>query len=76
MVSYEGLDGLLILFEMSQDQVKCLFILVVVYMSMCFDVVCGDLYVIDDVKLEEICKIWEKVVVEILCLDVILFVFE
>ena len=39
MASHEGLDGLLILPEMSQDQVKRLSTLVAAHMSMCLDVV-------------------------------------
>ena len=41
--SHEGLDGLLILPEMSQDQVKRLSTLVAAHMSMCLDAACGDL---------------------------------
>ena len=37
MASHEGLDGLLILPEMSQDQVKRLSTLVAAHMSMCLD---------------------------------------
>ena len=44
MASHEGLDGLLILPEMSQDQVKRLSTLVAAHMSMCLDAACGDLY--------------------------------
>ena len=61
MASHEGLDGLLILPEMSQDQVKRLSTLVAAHMSMCLDAACGDLYATDDVKPEEIRKTWEKV---------------
>ncbi|MBB7435161.1 replication endonuclease, partial [Escherichia coli] len=59
MASHEGLDGLLILPEMSQDQVKRLSTLVAAHMSMCLDAACGDLYATDDVKPEEIRKTWE-----------------
>ncbi|ELR7355541.1 replication endonuclease [Escherichia coli] len=71
MASHEGLDGLLILPEMSQEQVKRLSTLVAAHMSMCLDAACGDLYVTDDVKPEEIRKTWEKVAAETLRLDVI-----
>ncbi len=71
MASHEGLDGLLILPEMSQDQVKRLSTLVAAHMSMCLDAACGDLYATDDVKPEEIRKTWEKVAAETLRLDVI-----
>ncbi len=60
MASHEGLDGLLILPEMSQDQVKRLSTLVAAHMSMCLDAACGDLYVTDDVKPEEIRKTWKR----------------
>lgn len=76
MASHEGLDGLLILPEMSQDQVKRLSTLVAAHMSMCLDAACGDLYVTDDVKPEEIRKTWEKVAAETLRLDVIPPAFE
>lgn len=76
MASHEGLDGLLILPEMSQDQVKRLSTLVAAHMSMCLDAACGDLYATDDVKPEEIRKTWEKVAAETLCLDVIPPAFE
>lgn len=66
MASHEGLDGLLILPEMSQDQVKRLSTLVAAHMSMCLDAACGDLYATDDVKPEEIRKTWEKVAAETL----------
>ncbi|HCP0892040.1 TPA: replication endonuclease [Escherichia coli] len=76
MASHEGLDGLLILPEMSQDQVKRLSTLVAAHMSMCLDAACGDLYATDDVKPEEIRKTWEKVAAETLRLDVIPPAFE
>ena len=76
MASHEGLDGLLILPEMSQDQVKRLSTLVAAHMSMCLDAACGDLYASDDVKPEEIRKTWEKVASETLRLDVIPPAFE
>ena len=71
MASHEGLDGLLILPEMSQDQVKRLSTLVAAHMSMCLDAACGDLYATDDVKPEEIRNTWERVAAETLRLDVI-----
>ncbi|EEE7243362.1 replication endonuclease, partial [Salmonella enterica subsp. enterica serovar Braenderup] len=64
MASHQGLDGLLILPEMSQDQVKRLSALVAAHMSMCLEAACGDLYATDDVKPEEIRKTWEKVAAE------------
>ncbi len=76
MASHEGLDGLLILPEMSQDQVKRLSTLVAAHMSMCLDAACGDLYATDDVKPEEIRKTWERVAAETLRLDVIPPAFE
>ncbi|EJQ7646131.1 TPA: replication endonuclease [Escherichia coli] len=76
MASHEGLDGLLILPEMSQDQVKRLSTLVAAHMSMCLDAACGDLYATDDVKPEEIRNTWERVAAETLRLDVIPPAFE
>ncbi|RZM84516.1 MULTISPECIES: replication endonuclease, partial [unclassified Escherichia] len=76
MASHQGLEGLLILPEMSQDQVKRLSTLVAAHMSMCLEAACGDLYATDDVKPEEIRKTWEKVAAETLRLDVIPPAFE
>ncbi|EFO0290749.1 TPA: replication endonuclease [Escherichia coli] len=76
MASHQGLEGLLILPEMSQDQVKRLSTLVAAHMSMCLEDACGDLYATDDVKPEEIRKTWEKVAAETLRLDVIPPAFE
>ncbi|EKM7959070.1 replication endonuclease, partial [Salmonella enterica] len=42
MASQDGLEGLLVLPEMSQDQVKRLSTLVAAHMSMCLDAACGD----------------------------------
>ena len=66
----QGVEVLLTLPEMSQDQVKRLSTLVAAHMSMCLDAACGDLYATDDVKPEEIRKTWEKVAAETLRLDV------
>ena len=65
MASHQGLEGLLILPEMSQDQVKRLSTLVAAHMSMCLEAACGDLYATDDVKPEEIRKTWEKVAAQL-----------
>jgi hypothetical protein len=43
MASHDGLDGLLVLPEMNQEQVKRLSTLVAAHMSMCLDAACGDL---------------------------------
>lgn len=50
MASHEGLEGLLVLPEMNQDQVKRLSTLVAAHMSMCLEAACGDLYSTDEVK--------------------------
>lgn len=76
MASHEGLEGLLILPEMNQDQVKRLSTLVAVHMSLCLDAACGDLFVTDDVKPEQIRQSWEKVAAEAIRLDVIPPAFE
>nr|DAL28945.1 MAG TPA_asm: Replication associated protein [Caudoviricetes sp.] len=76
MASHDGLEGLLVLPEMSQDQVKRLSTLVAAHMSMCLDAACGDLYVTDDVKPEEIRQAWERVAAEAMRLDVIPPAFE
>ena len=76
MASHEGLEGLLILPEMNQEQIKRLSTLVSAHMSMCLDAACSDLFVTDDVKPEQIRRSWEKVAVEAMRLDVIPPAFE
>lgn len=76
MASHDGLEGLLVLPEMNQDQVKRLSTLVAAYMSMCLDTACGDLFVSDDVKPEEIRQAWERVAAEVMRLEVIPPAFE
>lgn len=76
MASQEGLEGLLVLPEMNQDQVKHLSTLVAAHMSMCLDAACGDLFVSDDVKPEEIRQAWERVAAEAMRLEVIPPAFE
>ncbi|MDS7766381.1 replication endonuclease [Klebsiella michiganensis] len=76
MASHEGLEGLLILPEMNQEQVKRLSTLVAAHMSMCLDAACSDLFVTDDVKPEQIRQSWEKVAAEAMRLDVIPPAFE
>lgn len=76
MASHEGLEGLLILPEMNQEQVKRLSTLVAAHMSMCLDAACSDLFVTDNVKPEQIRQSWEKVAAEAMRLDVIPPAFE
>ncbi|WP_334353894.1 replication endonuclease [Enterobacter hormaechei] len=76
MASHDGLDGLLMLPEMNQEQVKRLSTLVAAHMSSCLGTACGDLFVDDDVKPEEIRKSWERVAAEAMRLDVIPPAFE
>ena len=76
MASHDGLEGLLVLPEINQDQVKRLSTLVAAHMSMCLDAACGDLFVSDDVKPEEIRQAWERVAAEAMRLDVIPPAFE
>lgn len=76
MASHDGLDGLLILPEMSQNQVKRLSTLVAAHMSMCLDSACRDLFVSKEVKPEEIRQSWERVAAEAMRLDVIPPAFE
>ncbi|EKP1132536.1 replication endonuclease [Klebsiella michiganensis] len=76
MASHEGLEGLLVLPEMNQEQVKRLSTLVAAHMSMCLDAACSDLLVTDDVKPEQIRQSWEKVAAESMRLDVIPPAFE
>lgn len=76
MASHDGLEGLLVLPEMNKDQVKRLSTLVAAHMSMCLDAACGDLFVSDDVKPEEIRQAWERVAAEAMRLEVIPPAFE
>ncbi|ECS6591662.1 replication endonuclease, partial [Salmonella enterica subsp. enterica serovar 6,7:-:1,5] len=76
MASHDGLEGLLVLPEMNQEQVKRLSTLVAAHMSMCLDAACGDLFVSDDVKPEEIRQAWERVAAEAMRLEVIPPAFE
>lgn len=76
MASHDGLEGLLVLPEMNQDQVKRLSTLVAAHMSMCLDAACGDLFVADEVKPEEIRQVWERVAAEAMRLEVIPPAFE
>lgn len=76
MASHDGLEGLLVLPEMSQDQVKRLSTLVAAHMSMCLDAACSDLFVSDDVTPEQMRRAWERVADEVMRLDVIPPAFE
>lgn len=76
MASHQGLEGLLVLPEMNQEQVKRLSTLVAAHMGMCLDAACNDLFVSDDVKPEQIRQSWEKVAAEAMHLDVIPPAFE
>lgn len=76
MASHQGLEGLLVLPEMNQEQVKRLSTLVAAHMGMCLDTACSDLFVSDDVKPEQIRQSWEKVAAEAMRLDVIPPAFE
>ncbi|HHQ6009570.1 TPA: replication endonuclease [Enterobacter hormaechei subsp. steigerwaltii] len=76
MASHDGLEGLLVLPEMNQDQVKRLSTLVAAHMSMCLDAACGVLFVTDDVRPEEIRQSWERVAAEAMRLDVVPPAFE
>ena len=60
MASHQGLEGLLVLPEMNQEQVKRLSTLVAAHMSMCLDAACSDLFVTDDV-------IWSPIVEGRIC---------
>ncbi|MGC6042330.1 replication endonuclease [Enterobacter kobei] len=76
MASHQGLEGLLVLPEMNQEQVKRLSTLVAAHMGMCLDAACSDLFVSNDVKPEQIRQSWEKVAAEAMRLDVIPPAFE
>lgn len=76
MASHNGLEGLLVLPEMNQDQTKRLSTLIAAHMDICLDAACSDLFVTDDVKPEEVRQAWERVAAEAMRLDVIPPAFE
>ncbi|HCT8090432.1 TPA: replication endonuclease [Enterobacter hormaechei] len=76
MASHDGLEGLLVLPEMNQEQVKRLSTLVAAHMSMCLGAACGELFTDEDVTPEEIRRSWERVAAEAMRLDVIPPAFE
>lgn len=76
MASHDGLEGLLILPEMNQEQVKRLSTLVAAHMSMRLEAACGELFTDEDVTPEEIRRSWERVAAEAMRLDVIPPAFE
>lgn len=76
MASHNGLEGLLVLPEMSQDQTKRLSTLIAAHMDICLDAACSDLFVTDDVKPEEVRQAWERVAAEAMRLDVVPPAFE
>ncbi|EOI5752846.1 replication endonuclease [Enterobacter hormaechei] len=76
MASHDGLEGLLVLPEMFQEQVKRLSTLVAAHMSMCLDAACGELFTDENVTPEEIRRSWERVAAEAMRLDIIPPAFE
>lgn len=76
MASHDGLEGLMTLPEMNQNEVKRLSTLVGAHMSMCLDTASSELFVSDDVKPEQVRKVWEVVAAEAMRLDVIPPAFE
>lgn len=76
MASHNGLEGLITLPEMNQNEVKRLSTLVSAHMSMCLDTASTDLFVSDDVKPEQVRQVWEAVAAEAMRLDVIPPAFE
>jgi len=71
MASRDGLDGLLELPGMNQDQVKRLSTIIATHIDICLDEACTTMLVSDDVSPEEIRRIWERVASEAMRLDVI-----
>ncbi|WP_058973342.1 replication endonuclease [Type-D symbiont of Plautia stali] len=76
MASHDGLDGLLALPEMNQNQVKRQSTLIAAHMSMCLDKASGHLFITDNVTPEQIRQAWELVAAEAMKLDVIPPAFE
>ncbi|CCG88513.1 putative replication endonuclease from prophage-like region [Erwinia piriflorinigrans CFBP 5888] len=76
MASRDGLDGLLVLAEMDQHRVKRLATLVSAHMSICLEEASNALFTADEVKPEEIRRVWERVAAEAMRLDVIPPAFE
>lgn len=71
MAGCNGLDGLLNLPGMNQDQVKRLCTLIASHIDICLDEACTTMLVSDEVSPEEIRRIWERVASEAMRLDVI-----
>lgn len=71
MASHQGLDGLLVLPEMNQNQVKRLSTLVAAHMDMCLEAACSEFLAGDDSLPEQIRRVWERVADEAMRLDVI-----
>lgn len=71
MAGSNGLDGLLDLPGMNQDQVKRLCTLIASHIDICLDEACTTMLVSDVVSPEEIRRIWERVASEAMRLDVI-----
>lgn len=71
MASREGLDGLLILPQLTQAQVKRLATLVAAHMDIFLDTAYCELFVGKDMTPEEIHRTWERVAAEAMRLDVI-----
>ena len=76
MASLEGLDGLLTLPEMNQEQVKKLSTLVASHMGMFLNEASDHLFQEENVKPEEIRSAWESVAAQTMRLDVIPPAFE
>lgn len=76
MASHGGLEGLLVLPEMNQDQVKRLSTLVAAHMSSCFSDASEELLTDHNVQPEEIRRAWERLAAEVIRLDVIPPTFE
>lgn len=71
MASHENLDGLLILPELDQKQVKRLATAVAAHMDIVMNAACDEILVGDDVVPEEIRRIWERMAEEAARLDII-----
>ena len=76
MASRDGLDGLLCLPEMNQNQVKSISTLVAAHMSICLEEASNEIFKSEDVTCEEIRCVWERVAKEAMRLDVIPPAFE
>lgn len=76
MARHQGLEGLLVLTDMGQNQVKRLCALLAAHMALRLDTACNALPVSEDIKPELIRSVWEKLASEVIQLEFVPPAFE